>query len=152
MDGEDTNCTKCGKEFIVVSSPPVDDFKYSFKPAEKTKSNTRIACPMCGEMIMRTAKICRFCRHSLTGDNTPQEVKVAQIDPMAIYHTDIFGKKEGKLSLVGILGIAFGIFLTICGAMMLPQGDGKTGFIIMMKGILIGVFCYLWARRKKKKR
>jgi DNA-directed RNA polymerase subunit RPC12/RpoP len=152
MDGEDTNCTKCGKEFIVVSSPPVDDFKYSFKPAEKPKSNTRIACPMCGEMIMRTAKICRFCRHSLTGDNTPQEVKVAQIDPSAIFHTDISGKKKGKLSFIGILGVLLGTFFIIWGAMQLPEGNGFAGFVIMLKGILIGVFCYLWARRKKKKR
>jgi DNA-directed RNA polymerase subunit RPC12/RpoP len=152
MDGEDTNCTKCGKEFIVVSSPPVDDFKYSFKPAEKPKSNTRIACPMCGEMIMRTAKICRFCRHSLTGDNTPQEVKVAQIDPSAIFHTDISGKKKGKLSFIGILGVLLGTFFIIWGAMLLPEGNGFAGFVIMLKGILIGVFCYLWARRKKKKR
>ena len=36
-----------------------------------TQSVQRVACPYCAEMIMPSAKLCPFCKSSLTKDHDP---------------------------------------------------------------------------------
>lgn len=49
-------------------------------------SADRRACPECGENIARQARICRFCRHTLTAAETRAER--AATNPRALLNTD----------------------------------------------------------------
>jgi hypothetical protein len=82
----------------------------------------------------------------------PQRVAVRQSDPFAKYHTDIQGKKPGRITFVGILGIGLGILIIACACLMLGQANTSEAqegvFLTMLMGIGFVVGCFLWARRK----
>ncbi len=85
-----------------------------------------------------------------TSSAPAQQVNVTGIDPFAKYHSDIQGKKKGRLTFVGMLGILLGVGFICLGVALLPKGDGEAGFMTMLLGIGIALACYLWARAPKK--
>lgn len=72
-------------------------------------------------------------------------------DPFAEYHTEIQGKKKGKITIVGWLGICIGILMMfastqMCGeAKVESEGEGIYYFFLM--GLAFTAASYLWARR-----
>ena len=42
--------------------------RQSIRPMESTKT-----CPDCAEMVLRQAKVCRFCRHDFANNNPPND-------------------------------------------------------------------------------
>jgi hypothetical protein len=85
------NCPNCKQEIVVT--PDIDygdqaEPKPANKPVAKSKTvpePKRIPCEFCGEMIMSTAKLCRFCNRS-TGkgeviDPTSPNAVLLPLDP-----------------------------------------------------------------------
>ena len=99
-------------------------------------------CPFCGEEILEAAIKCKHCQSMLNG-GSQQNITVKGIDPFAAYHTPIQGKKPGRLSIIGIIGIVLGILMILIGF----AGRSIDGFIISGIGGFMGIGCYLWARR-----
>lgn len=64
-------------------------------------------------------------------------VTMQGIDPFAHLHTPIKGRAEGKLSVIGWLGIGIGV---LCLPLMLVNGGA-------VFGVGMGVACYFWARK-----
>jgi hypothetical protein len=65
-------------------------------------------CPFCAEEILIDAVKCKHCGSMLDGSEPTHSVSVTKMDPFAHYHTNIQGKKKGRLTFVGWLGIVFG--------------------------------------------
>ncbi|MFZ2631439.1 MAG: hypothetical protein WA081_04765 [Desulfosalsimonadaceae bacterium] len=65
-------------------------------------------CPFCGEDILAVALKCKHCQTMLDGSAQQQKVSVVGRDPFAEYHTEIQGKKKGKLTFIGWCGIGLG--------------------------------------------
>jgi hypothetical protein len=71
---------------------------------------------------------------------------VTAVDPFARLHAPIAGKKKGKITFIGYLGIALGFFFTVV-ACVLPDLniDEKVGLFAL--GAALAVACFLWARK-----
>ena len=111
------------------------------------------ACRFCGEDILASAIKCKHCGSMLDGSEMKQRVAVVEKDPFAEYHTDIKGKKEGKLTAIGVFGIILGILImciSIAGCLTSNNPEVGEGIITMfMVGLFFTIASYLWARRKK---
>jgi hypothetical protein len=104
------------------------------------------ACEFCGEQILAVAKKCKHCGSMLDGSAPPlQGVVVKGIDAFAEYHTEIQGKKEGKLTVFGYLGMGLGLLFVFFS--LSSKGAGGSGFGALM-GIGFMIASYLWLRRK----
>lgn len=67
LAGQTLKCPKCGKPVEVPASPaPVTPPPSPAPPpAPESRESERVPCPMCSELIMANAKVCRFCGHWL---------------------------------------------------------------------------------------
>lgn len=70
--------------------------------------------------------------------DTPQATHVATISPVAMLTAPIPGKLNGKLTIIGILGMLCGV-LSLLLVMVSPP--------MAAAGVLLGVASFLWLRR-----
>lgn len=106
-------------------------------------------CPFCAEQIKAEAIKCKHCGSMLDGSPVEQKVSMSGADPFAGYHTEIKGKKKGRLTIVGYLGLGLGGLVVFAGFSMIGDvaDDGQSGFMIALLGAGVIVGSYLWARR-----
>ena len=110
-------------------------------------------CPMCSEQILATAKKCKHCGSMLEGGSAPQAVTVTGQDPFAEYHTPIQGKKEGRLSVIGGLGICVGILFVLFSFHLFSESGGdeiaqQNALYTLLLGVAFILGNYFWARKK----
>jgi len=110
-------------------------------------------CPFCAEEIQDAAVVCKHCRSDLKRNEglgaPPQQVTVVGVDPFAGVHTEIQGKKKGKITILGYIGIGIGLLL-ITAAFFAPhqtQADEDMILMVISAGIFFCVASYLWVRR-----
>jgi len=139
--GQLIDCTHCGNTVEV----PIR------QGAMPSAGGRMKSCPLCGESIMAIAVKCKHCGSMLNGSGNVQKVTVAGIDPFAHLHTPIQGKTKGKLTVIGILGMLFGLLVIIAsinGCIMMSNPDGGEGFMYMfLIGLGFMVASFLWARK-----
>jgi hypothetical protein len=104
------------------------------------------ACPYCGESILAVARKCKHCASMLDGSEPAQNVRVTAADPFAQLHAPIAGKKKGKITFIGYLGIVLGFFFMVV-ACLLPDvtWDQAVGTFALGAGVALS--CFLWARK-----
>jgi hypothetical protein len=110
-------------------------------PRAKTK-----ACPYCGESILAVARKCKHCGSMLDGSEDTQKVMVTAVDPFAQLHAPIAGRKKGKITIIGYLGIALGLLFVVvaCGLEAFSL-DEKVVLVTLGAGLSLA--CFLWARK-----
>ena len=144
--GRSVDCPGCGKGITV---PEASNMSVHGEAVSASDSKYK-KCTFCAEDILAEAKKCRHCGSMLDGSQQ-QDVAVRELDPFAQYHTAIKGKKEGKLTLIGRLGLGFGIFimcLSFAGCFVAEPGDEEGIFYMFMMGLFFAIASYLWARKK----
>lgn len=132
-------------------------------------------CPFCAEDILAEAIKCKHCGSMLAGSpanpqnmsvaagdsfgyvspsvdegsSSPSKVTVAGADPFAQYHTEIQGKKKGKITAVGYMGIGLGVLILVVAGASLPQANdgGQASFMMGLLGVGVIIGSYLWARK-----
>src|SRR6185295_8237815 len=98
--------------------------------AEATKR-----CPYCGEQILAVAIKCKHCGSQLDGSPIRQEVVIKGADPFAEYHTPIQGKKSGRLTPIGIIGVAFGGGLMFLALLLLNSSYATVEGVVLLLGM-----------------
>jgi hypothetical protein len=83
-------------------------------------------------------------------DGSAQSVSIAGQDPFAVYHTPIAGKKRGRLTVIGYLGVSVGLLFSCGGLAMFVSGteaeaSGALSMFLIGAGFVVA--SYLWARR-----
>jgi uncharacterized protein (UPF0212 family) len=113
------------------------------------------ACPFCKARIPLGALTCPSCGDDVssgaitTTTAIPQKVIVTGLDPFAVYHTEIQGKKKGKVTIIGYMGICLGLLFAVIpfmAAQQRPDG-GEGAFMLALVGVGMSVASYLWVRR-----
>ncbi len=155
--GQTVECPSCNGSFQLpapqpaAAPPPRKKPIARTPPAASSGAGKTMPCPMCGEDILAVAKKCKHCGSMLDGSSPAQDVTVKGKDPFAEYHTPIQGKKKGKLTVIGIAGIAFGalaMLVSIAGCFATTDPDATEGiFYMFLVGLGFMVASYLWARK-----
>lgn len=112
------------------------------EPEASTKT-----CPYCGDFILAVARNCIHCGSMLDGSEPAQEVMGTAADPFAQPHTQFAGKKKGKLSVFGYLGIALGFVCIVAACVPLEGVTPDEAGGIFGLGAGLAVACSLWARK-----
>jgi hypothetical protein len=116
--------------------------------ATTIRAAKRKACPYCAESILAVARKCKHCGSMLDGSEDTQKVMVTAVDPSAQLRAPVAGKRKGKITFIGYLGIVLG-FSFMVAACVLPDlniGD-KVGFFAL--GAALAVACFLGARKHR---
>lgn len=149
--GMTVNCPDCKKP-ICIPKPVAKIQVRQPISSPSARSQSEKPCPLCGESILAVAKKCKHCGSMLDGSGTIQKVNVAEKDPFAEYHTDIKGKKAGKLSGIGIMGVILGVVMMLASIASCFATDdieeGQNIFVLFMVGLGFSIASYLWARKK----
>jgi hypothetical protein len=90
----------------------------------------------------------------LDGSAQMQNVKIAAADPFAQYHTDIKGKKVGKITISGYLGFGLGALFSFASCSMIDKSTdgGQNGFMFGLFGVGVIVASYLWEGANRRQR
>ena len=145
MAGDTADCPSCGGSVVV---PSQQQSKAALTPRSRPTTDTK-ECPFCGEEILAKAKKCKHCQSMLDGSSQGQKMTVAGRDPFAEYHTEIQGKKKGKLTIIGWLGIGLGILFMVVAGMALGHespGEEEGIFYMFLIGLAFSIASFLWAR------
>lgn len=91
-------------------------------------------------------------QHELEAAPPAHDVAVRQIDPFAAVHTPIQGRKAGRLSVIGLMGIVLGLLLIVAGValVVMPESNEaaqRGGVSVLLAGATFTLGCYFWARR-----
>ena len=103
-------------------------------------------CPFCKETVLVDAMKCKHCGSVLDGSEHTQKVAVTAVDPFASLHSKIQGKKAGKLTPIGYLGIALGVLFMVVS--LAPQVGTDEAVLFFIVGAGTAAASYLWVRRK----
>jgi hypothetical protein len=141
---------KAGEEEMAnrEQKSPAEDENESDIESEKPLLTSRTRnCPDCGGIVSKEAATCPHCGRPFR----EQKASITQVDPFAEFHTPIAGKKKGKITPIGWMGICLGIFLIAVSPLFFSHpGAEETGVLMVLLGVFFLMGCYFWARVPEK--
>jgi predicted RNA-binding Zn-ribbon protein involved in translation (DUF1610 family) len=146
--GMNFSCPSCASA-ITVPRPQRTAPKSAPSPARRN-------CPFCGEEILATAKICRFCNRDLA-DELPEQV-LFETQPAQLYYTVAFiGMVIYICMPIFFLGVMFFFISRILGSLAQGVGGNAPMFnfaplllcpATLLGGLLVASYFLLQASRK----